>query len=181
MLATYKPTLITQLEAYQPFDNHEESNRVAILTFLKTQDEPFSRRNLAGHITGSAVLVDTSHTAMALIWHQKLGRWLQPGGHCEPDIDATTIQTALRELVEETTIAPEKLHLINERPFDVDAHVIPAKAGEPQHIHYDIRYLFMTDKQNLPDDTTLFRWISLWELKDFQEASLSRFAKKLLA
>ena len=32
---------------------------------------------------------------------------------------------------------------MTEAPFDLDVHVIPARPGEPAHLHLDIRYLLI--------------------------------------
>ena len=67
-----------------------------------------------GHLTGSALVVDSVGTNTLLMLHAKFGRWLQPGGHA--DGDANLAAVALREATEETGIEglriwPQPLHL----------------------------------------------------------------------
>ena len=71
-----------------------------------------------------------------LTYHRKLGRWLQLGGHA--DGDANLAGVALREAVEESGIADLA---IDPAPVDLDIHVIPARPGEPEHLHLDTRFL----------------------------------------
>jgi 8-oxo-dGTP pyrophosphatase MutT (NUDIX family) len=149
-----------------------------IQDFLRTTPEPFSRSTLAGHITGSAVLMDASRSMLLLIWHEKLGRWLQPGGHCEPDQDVDVQATALRELVEETGLPESSLRLVLAQPFDVDVHPIPARKHEPDHWHYDVRFLFELAGE-LDLTSTTYRWVRAGDVAALQEQSLARMAKKL--
>lgn len=53
--------------------------------------------------TGGCLVVEDGR--LLLVNHSKLGMWLQPGGHVEPD--ETPDETARRETIEETGIHPE--------------------------------------------------------------------------
>jgi 8-oxo-dGTP pyrophosphatase MutT (NUDIX family) len=55
------------------------------------------------HHTATAYVVHAQRTL--LLWHQGLGMWLPPGGHCEPNEDP--VQAAIREALEETAIRVE--------------------------------------------------------------------------
>ena len=59
---------------------------------------PFER-----HFTATAYIVTGGKTL--LLWHRKLGMWLPPGGHCEPNEDP--VQAACREAEEESGLAVE--------------------------------------------------------------------------
>ena len=81
-----------------------------------------------------------------LHWHAKLGRWLPPGGHIEPD--ELPDEAALREVMEETGVEAElissPLNPINlpgqprqlARPLGIQI----ADIG-PDHQHIDLVYL----------------------------------------
>ena len=53
------------------------------------------------HFTASAIVLD-DHDRVLLVHHNKIGLWLYPGGHIDPNEDPA--QAALREVREETGI-----------------------------------------------------------------------------
>jgi 8-oxo-dGTP pyrophosphatase MutT (NUDIX family) len=72
------------------------------------------------HFTASAIVFDDSDRVL-LVHHNKIGLWLYPGGHIDPNEDPA--EAALREVWEETGIRTE---VIADRQF---AH--PAVATVP--------------------------------------------------
>ncbi len=56
---------------------------------------PLDRTCRPGHLTGSALVVDPSDRRILVLFHAKLQRWLQPGGHADGDGDLARV--ALRE------------------------------------------------------------------------------------
>jgi 8-oxo-dGTP pyrophosphatase MutT (NUDIX family) len=172
-------TLIAQIEAHIPFEENEARHQAAILEFLRWQAEPFSRSTLVGHITGSAVLVDAEGQHVGLIWHEKLLRWLQPGGHCEPQ-DESVLAGARRELMEETDLPLDAVSVAQETPFDLDVHEIPARGAEPTHFHYDVRYLFQTPYSRLLQREGIVQWRPIEEIATSPDISQARYAQKLL-
>lgn len=96
----------------------------------------FLRSHRQGHFTGSAWLVSADGERVLLMHHRKLDRWLQPGGHADGDSDLA--QVALREAQEETGVAGLR---VEGGVFDLDRHRIPARGNEPEHWHYDVRYV----------------------------------------
>ena len=170
--------LLHSLSSFGAFDAVELNSLERIRHFLQATPAPFLRSTLAGHITGSVVLTNASRTLLLLIWHEKLGRWLQPGGHCEPDQDADVQATALRELIEETGLPQASLRLVSAQPFDVDVHLIPARKHEPEHWHYDLRFLF--ELVGEPDLASVaYRWVRVEEVAALTDTSLARLAKKI--
>ncbi|MBL8311859.1 MAG: NUDIX hydrolase [Burkholderiales bacterium] len=116
----------------------------ATLGLLDRHAKPWQRGVLEGHLTASAWVVDCTGRYAAMIHHRKLNRWLQPGGHID-DSDASWRAAAERELREETGLARFVSPADDAALFDVDVHAIPARADEPAHWHYDLRYLFVAD------------------------------------
>jgi 8-oxo-dGTP pyrophosphatase MutT (NUDIX family) len=174
-LNSQKNALLAELAAYQPYDSTEGDFVARTRDFLQKHDVPFSRKTAEGHITASAVVLDEARQSVLMIWHEKLERWLQPGGHCEPETDPSLPDAALRELVEETAIPPEAITLLQKSVFDMDIHPIPARGDETDHLHYDLRYLFQTTANREG-----IRWRAITELAQSNDESRSRFAKKLL-
>ncbi len=113
-----------------------EDHRRTMLRFAAEHADALERSCLAGHFTGSAMVVDAGGERVLLMLHAKLGRWLQPGGHA--DGDGRLGRVARREAAEETGI--DGLVLV-EPPIDLDVHAIPARGDEPAHLHLDVRYV----------------------------------------
>jgi 8-oxo-dGTP pyrophosphatase MutT (NUDIX family) len=124
------------LEAYRPPTIEQQDVRSRMLAFLAEHPtDAHLRTCLPGHFTASALLVDRSRGKALLTHHRKLGRWLQIGGHC--DGDANFAHVAWRELLEESGIEAVSMG----EPVDLDIHVIPARPGEPEHLHLDVRFI----------------------------------------
>jgi 8-oxo-dGTP pyrophosphatase MutT (NUDIX family) len=110
--------------------------------FVAEFDDCFRRSLLIGHVTSSCWIVDPEHGRALLAWHKRLNRWLQMGGHVEPE-DPTLLESALREAREESGL--RSVRPVSPDIFDVDIHAIPARKSEPEHLHYDVRFLFEAD------------------------------------
>lgn len=158
--------LLSALQSHNPADAQEAADLQAMISFLQSGQDCFSRANLWAHFTGSALLVNAAGDKVLLNHHRALDRWLHFGGHADglPDLFAV----ARRELAEEsgvTACVPMVAGI-----FDVDIHPIPysAKKGEPAHLHYDVRYLFrMTDDSAfaVSDESVAARWCGYEEAK----------------
>jgi ADP-ribose pyrophosphatase YjhB (NUDIX family) len=141
--------LVTAYLARHP----EENERLLPFTdYLATNDAVFDRKNFNGHITTSAIVLDSTGKNILLIFHKFLQLHLQPGGHFEGD--ESLVASAAREALEETGVSVHLHPLTNgDHPVDIDAHRIPANPAksEDAHWHFDFRYLFTADV----DDFTL--------------------------
>jgi 8-oxo-dGTP pyrophosphatase MutT (NUDIX family) len=124
------------IEAYAPPNGEQVAQRERILAFLDDHPRDAHRRTcLSGHLTCSALLIDHEGRRALLTLHRKLGRWLQIGGHCDGDANLRAV--VRRELIEESGI---EAAWISAEPVDLDVHVIPARPGEPEHLHLDVRF-----------------------------------------
>lgn len=117
-----------------------------------------------GHLTGSSFVVDPSRDACLLLFHTKLQRWLQPGGHADGDTNLARV--ALREAAEETGI--DGLRVVVPA-IDVDVHRVAPPKEDP-HLHLDVRYLVLAPAGADPvgnHESEGLRWVTPAELVDF--------------
>jgi len=172
--------LISALQTYPSRDPDEIGFVPRFLELLRHADA-YQRAHLPGHITGSAWIVDTSRTFVLLTHHAKLNKWLQPGGHA--DGDENILNVALREVNEETGLHPRNPS--QQTPFDLDIHPIPARQDFPEHLHYDVRFLFVADKGEpllLSEESHALAWVPLAEVAAISQnnRSMMRMVDKLL-
>jgi len=140
-LEDHRRKVLDLLATARLFDDRDRRTLRAIEDFVHTHPDCLLRSNLAGHLTGSAFVVDRDRKRLLLIHHKSLDRWLQPGGHADGDPDLAAV--ARREVLEETGLGD--LELLVPGPFDLDIHTIPEKRGVPAHLHYDVRFLLAAE------------------------------------
>ncbi|MCM2355580.1 MAG: NUDIX hydrolase [Arenimonas sp.] len=135
-MSAANPSLAAAFEAYAR--QWPEQSGVARLfaDFLGSSAAVFERSHPPGHFTGSAWLVSADGGRVLLTHHRKLGRWLQLGGHADGDTDLGRV--ALREAEEESGLADL---VVEGGIFDLDRHAIPARGADPEHWHYDVRFV----------------------------------------
>lgn len=126
-------TLASWLEGGLP--NDQRSLAESYLAFLAARPDGLSRSCAPGHLTASTLVLSADKSAVLLTLHPRVGRWLQLGGHCEPE-DATLKAAALREATEESGI--EGLALDPE-PVRLDVHPITCSLGLPTR-HLDVQF-----------------------------------------
>ena len=150
-------------------DDEERDDLERIRDFVARHENPFERSIAEGHLTGSAIVVAEDGRRVLLLHHLKLDRWLQPGGHADPE-ESLGEEVALREAREETSIGELRLHPDAPRPLDVDVHRIPARHAESEHDHLDLRYLVIAptgaELQHRPEESLDLRWFDWEELPD---------------
>jgi 8-oxo-dGTP pyrophosphatase MutT (NUDIX family) len=140
MTGSARELLITTLIRHRPEDEKESADLQRMQRYALELAEPFSRSELEAHFTASAILTEESGTLTCLVFHRKLERWLQPGGHFEQVDRGQMEAAALREVGEETGCAARLVETAPV-PLDVDIHAIPAHGAEPAHLHLDLRML----------------------------------------
>ena len=150
-----------------PFDlrtEHDESCAARLIDLINSRENAFDRNPEPGHVTGSAVVVSEDFGMMLMTHHAKLGRWLQLGGHCDGIKDAFFV--AKKEAYEESGLS--RIESLTAQILDLDIHAIPASSRDPEHLHYDVRFLFRADARaalQVSAESRSLRWIPLAELE----------------
>ena len=175
-LRAYHKTWNSQETDYRlkdPLEDSQTANK--FFEFVDADPGCFLRSNILGHLTGSALVVNPSLTKVLLTHHKKLGMWLQLGGHA--DGHHLIHEVAMTEAREESGLT--NLSYLNYSadlfknsafshplPFDLDRHLIPANSRDPQHYHYDVRYLIVATSEALPvvsEESHDVRWFTFDE------------------
>ncbi|GGR29389.1 NUDIX hydrolase [Streptomyces roseolus] len=131
----------------------------------------------AGHLTGSALVIDPARGRVLLTLHKKLGLWLQMGGHCEEG-DPTMEAVALREAAEESGIPG--LTLLPGGPVRLDRHPIPA----PCNWHLDVQYAALAPAEavaRISEESLDLKWFAYDEVAAVADTSVVRLTEATLA
>lgn len=166
-----RSTLRNLLKNYRtPFE--EEKSFVEEFITLTEDPLAFSRERLEGHFTASAWIVNKTRTHALLTHHMKLNRWLQLGGHA--DGNENLMEVAMTEAREESGLI--SLKLVDSFIFDIDKHLIPANSRDPQHFHYDVRFLVeaaMDESLTVSAESKDLAWVNFDTVPDVVRNNIS--------
>ncbi len=171
--------LLSQLQAYKPFNEQEEKDKELMCFCLQQYDNIFFRENKIAHMTASAWVVNKERTKVLMIYHNIYNSWAWLGGHADGQKDL--LQVAMKEVREEsglTTVTPISKDIYSIEVLTVNGHI---KRGEyvSSHLHLNVTYLLEADeKEELkikPDENSGVAWFSL---EDAIEASSEEWFKK---
>jgi 8-oxo-dGTP pyrophosphatase MutT (NUDIX family) len=124
------------------------------------------------HFTASAIVFDHTDRVL-LVHHNKLGLWLYPGGHVDPNEDPA--QTAIREVREEAGIDVEILNRDRfhhpavtsiPTPFAIIEMAVNDKTTGPHH-HIDLVYVcraMTTELTHQPAEVAACTWVPVTEV-----------------
>lgn len=172
---------LLRAHAARDLDATERAALAEIVRFVEAEPRCAERSLAAGHLTGSAWIVDPTRTRTLLTHHRKLGKWLQLGGHADGDLDLAAV--ALREAREESGLV--RLRPVGAALFDVDRHWIPERKMEPSHWHHDLRFMIEADPAEplvISAESKDLAWVEIARMADFNpEESMMRMARKTLA
>ncbi len=114
---------------------------------------------------------------LLVIFHNKLKKWLPPGGHLMPN--ELPYEGALREVFEETGIEAKiidpspDLELFGDQerkvpaPFFILHELIPANNKDVEHMHVDFIYLMESDESDVTiqlEEVSEVRWMKKEEI-----------------
>ena len=159
----------------------EEKSRELILALLELTEAPFSRDQFhPGHVTCTAVVLHPNGRDFLLMHHHRHRRWLLPGGHVE-ETDVTSSDTARREAIEETGVRIRGAGAV--RLAGMDVHGIPARNGEPFHLHHDLIFVFTAESEVfvVTEEAPQIAWCAMEEVTRYQlPSSIARAAQRAL-
>lgn len=135
----------------------QEVVRAQLLEFVDGHVDALERTCRPGHLTGSALVVDPATGRVLVLFHRKLQRWLQPGGHA--DGDAHLAHVAWREATEESGITGLAVVV---PAIHLDVHEVRPPAEDP-HLHLDVRHLVLAPPGATPvgnHESDGLRWVA---------------------
>ena len=172
---------LLRAHAARALDAHEAAMTADTIRFVETHADCLLRSQLSGHLTASAWIVDATRTRTLLTHHRKLNLWLQLGGHADGDSDL--LAAALREAREES--GQTRLRAVAAEIFDLDRHRILARKTEPEHWHYDLRFMIEADPAEpiaVSDESHDLAWVELARVAALNpEESMARMVRKTVA
>jgi len=175
----YVDGLLAGLAAYGERYPQEHMEVQKFRALLLEEPRCFDRDCWRGHITGAAWLVNAAGTHALLTHHRKLQKWLQLGGHSDGDPDTTAV--AMREAREESGL---EVRLLSDAVFDIDVHPIPARKEDPEHYHYDVRFVMQvvgSEDFVVSEESMDLAWVPLAELTNYSgEPTILRMRDKYL-
>lgn len=163
--------LISDIEAFHPFNSQEEADKDVILNALKNDPQVLERSSLA-HLACSIWTLDPSFENTLAVFHNIYGSWSWIGGHA--DGNAKLEEVALRELAEETgaqgtLVGSGAEAIVSLDVLTVDGH---EKRGSyvSSHLHLNVTYLAIADASApircKEDENSAVAWMPCQELLD---------------
>ncbi|MEQ7124139.1 NUDIX domain-containing protein [Actinopolymorpha sp. B11F2] len=150
---------VASLSRWKAPDAEQEALRLDYLAHLARHSDGVWRSCAPAHLTASMVVLDPTGRHTALVLHNRLNRWVQPGGHCEPD-DVSLGSAALREAREETGL--DELTRSRE-PVMLSRHGAPCGVES----HLDVQFLGISPADRTPavsEESRDVRWFPVADL-----------------
>jgi 8-oxo-dGTP pyrophosphatase MutT (NUDIX family) len=167
--------------------NPKEMDAVRPLVVLALHGPSVTLRTTTpAHVTCRAIAVSPDRHVLEI--QPPSGEWQLPGGHVEPS-DSSLLGAALRWLagtagIVINTVIPDAV-----KPLDLEAHAVDAEpatdgagGGEPEHVHYDARFLlYVADRTvELPAGYS-HRWVPVGEISGRLGTKLRRSCQQARA
>jgi 8-oxo-dGTP pyrophosphatase MutT (NUDIX family) len=154
---TLHADVVRVLMEWAPPDTDQSELKRRFLDLLHADSGAVRADHPNAHITASVLVVDAETDRVLLCLHGRVHRWVQLGGHLEPE-DPTLVAAGLREATEESGIAGLWLHPV---PIHLDVHQVNCRYG-PAH-HYDVRFAAIAPAgavEQVSDESTALGWFA---------------------
>ncbi|MBV8347065.1 MAG: NUDIX hydrolase, partial [Mycolicibacterium sp.] len=181
-MSSVRDAVIETLTDWQAADFRQAALREAVLGFVLGRDDACKRECVPGHITASALVIDSAGTQALLTLHPRLGRWVQLGGHCET-ADPDIVAAAQREAVEESGIDDLE---VDPDLVAIHVHPITCSLGMPTR-HLDLQFVAYAPPDAsiaVSDESLDLRWWPLDALPQNSDQALAQlvsFARRRIA
>ena len=157
-------TLKEQVLAFVPQNEQEETDRLALLAWLDSGIDIYTRRCNAAHLTASGWVVSPDRKKVLMAYHNLYDSWAWLGGHADGERDLLAV--ALREVREESGVSavPVCDQLFSVEILPVSGH---EKRGEyvSSHLHMNVTFLLEADPsapiRSKPDENSRVAWFTL--------------------
>jgi 8-oxo-dGTP pyrophosphatase MutT (NUDIX family) len=168
---------VAALEDYA--QKYPEEDLEGVIAYIREHESSLWRSDMHMHITASALLLHESQVLM--VHHKALNKFLQVGGHLEPQ-DTSLYEAAKREILEETGIHAQEHLTLKQEVLNVGVYDIPEnpKKNEGAHKHVDCVYVFVAKSPEISLEHSALAhatWVPLEY--DFREEGVQKAVSKL--
>lgn len=136
------------IESYQAKNEQERTDKEAMLTFISRNPDYLLRRNLVGHFTSSAIIVNNEFSKVLFVHHNIYNSWGWVGGHNDGEEDS--LYVALKEAKEETGL--ENIELVTKDIIGLDTIYVMShiknKTFVSDHLHFNLTYLLRASEED---------------------------------
>ena len=140
--------LLSNLSAYQPWNEQEAFDRDEIIRKIESCPDIFTRENRSAHMSASSWIVNRERTKVLMVYHNIYQSWSWTGGHADGETDLLAV--ALREAREETGI--QHVHALSPDIFSLEILTVNGheKRGQyvSSHLHLNLTYLLEADESD---------------------------------
>lgn len=159
--------------------NPDETDDVRPLIVLALHGPPVcSATTTPAHVTCGVVAV-TADWQVLEVPSSPSALSLLPGGHVDA-ADRSLLGASLRLLAEQAGVPSEVVTPRAVLPLDVVAVPVPAKGGEPEHVHFDVRFLLQVPREHVRPPAGAgsdnYRWVPVAEIPGRLGTKLRRLA-----
>ena len=157
-------SLRQEIAAFRPQNEQEQADKQALLWWLDSGVDVFTRQCTAAHLTASAWVVSPDRKKVLMIYHNIYRSWAWLGGHADGMTDLRAV--AEKEVGEECGLT----HLNSLCPGIFSLEVLTVDGHEKRgryvssHLHLNVTYLLEADPSAAirpkPDENSRVGWFS---------------------